>query len=224
MPGRETPLINGGIYHIFNKTIDSKKVFLNPHDSDIFLDIIKYYRSNKPIFSYSRFRKLQDDMRDYLLEELSFKKFFQIELLCYCLMPTHFHFLIRQKKENGTSRFVADVTNSFTRYHNLKAERKGPIFLQRFRAERIMSQEHLIHVSRYIHLNPYSSQIVQNYDQLETYRWSSLKEYLSGKAHLAEPKYLLKIFGDDSSRYRNFVLSNAEYQRTLEYCKHTKKW
>ena len=77
MPGRETPLINGGIYHIFNKTIDSKKVFLNPHDSDIFLDIIKYYRSTKPILSYPRFRKLQNDIGGYLLKELSFKKFFQ---------------------------------------------------------------------------------------------------------------------------------------------------
>lgn len=93
-------------------------------------------------------------------------------------MPNHFHLLLKQTKENGISKLVANFQNSYTRYFNLKNERVGPLFQGVFKALRVKTDEQLIHVSRYIHLNPYSSSVIKSFEELKRYPWSSVEEYL----------------------------------------------
>lgn len=122
---------------------------------------------------------------------------------------------------------MADVLNSFTRYFNIKNERKGPLFLPQFKSKVIRSEEQMIHVSRYIHLNPYSNGLITNINQLEKYYFSSFKEYLRDKkrleTNLCNTDLILSIF-HKKERYKQFVLGNAKYQKTLEYIKHVQKW
>lgn len=120
---------------------------------------------------------------------------------------------------------MADILNSFTRYYNSRSKRKGSVFLTPFRSRKVVSDEQFIHTSRYIHLNPYSAGLASSFDELINYPYSSLKEYINkNEEKICSTKDILAMFGGDRKRYKEFVLNNAEYQRTLEYVKYAKDW
>lgn len=176
--------------------------------------------------SYSRFKELVNPNRKrQILSLLSVKKYFKVNVLAYCIMPNHFHLLLQQKADGGISKYLSDVLNALTRHFNIRHDRKGPLFLPRFQAKHIVSREQLIHVSRYIHLNPYSSGLLQKLDELDHYQWSSYLVYTQGAADkLCMSKLILAEFGNSSENYRHFVLNHAQHQRTLEYIKYAEKW
>lgn len=224
MAKRATPLITNQIYHIFNKTIDKKQVFISNRYNSTFLDTLKYYRSTKNIVSYSAFKDLAQQLKSSQEAILSLQEYHLVDIYAYCVMPNHFHLLVKQKQEHGVSKYISNVLNSFTRYFNIKNERKGPLFLPRFKAVLVSSEEQFKHVSRYIHLNPYSSNLVEKISVLRTYPLSSLHEYSAKTPFICSTSYLLTYFNNSLSRYYRFLENNAEYQKTLEYCKHTAKW
>src|SRR3989338_8470630 len=213
MPGRLEPFINGGIYHIFNRTINKQQIFSSPPYCEKFLEIVKYYRSTKAIVSFSSLKKFNLEFQKELYKKIQIKKYFNIEILVYSLMPTHYHFLLQQKKSNGISIFMADVLNSFTRFHNIKNDKLGPLFLPRFKSKKVTTDEQTKHVSRYIHLNYLSAGFAKNFAKLIDYPWSSLSEYLSDKKGLCNKKFIMQLFDSNTARYRKFVEDNADYQR-----------
>lgn len=225
MPGREEILSTGHLYHIFNKLMDSKTIFKEPFYCKLLLDLFLYYRSTQISCSYSRFRKLPTQIQAKILRKLAFKKHFKVDILAFSFMPTHFHLLVRQRIDGGISKYISDTFNAFTRYYNIKNTRKGPLFLPRFKCVRIKSEPQLIHVSRYIHLNPYSSELVKSIAELVRYPWSSYKEYIvRQKYRTCETDTIMSLFYDHKKLYKKFVENHAEYQKTLEYAKHARKW
>lgn len=224
MPGRLEPFINNLTYHVFNKALNSQRIF-DDYYSDIFLFGVSYYRSAKARVSLSHFKRMPFELQQELFNITSQSEFFRVEILALCLMPTHYHLLLRQKQNDGVSRFMSDLSNSFTRFHNIKNNKIGPIFIPRFKAERIVTEEHLKHVCRYIFLNPYSGELVTNFEDLENYMWSSYKEYLDkSKQFLSNPDPVMSLFGNDPARFRKFVSDHADYQRSLEHVKYAEKW
>ena len=184
MPGRSTPLVNNEYYHIFNRGSDKRDVFLKPRDFSRFIQTLYYYQFSGP---KPKFSMLSKDTR------LAFKGSEEsklVEILCYCLMPNHCHFLVRQVKEDGIAKFVSQLFNSYTKYFNTKYQRVGALFQGVFKAVRIETDEQLVHVSRYIHLNPAVSQLDDN---LINYPWSSLAEYLEDE-RLCSTKEILEFF------------------------------
>lgn len=143
-----------------------------------------------------------------------------VELICFCLMPNHLHLLLSQKKDNGISKFMANLQNSYTRYFNTKHERIGPLMQGQFKAVLIEDDEQLLHVSRYIHLNPYSSFIVKDLTDLEKYPWSSLPEYLGIVSTSICNKQVILSYFKSVEDYKKFVFDQADYQRKLEKIKH----
>ena len=221
MPSRRDIFVNGGIYHIFSKTIDRKIIFNNNDLCSEFLNTASYYQSQTSNIRYSRYKE------NVLNEEVNliYNKSPKVYILSYCLMPNHYHLLIKQKQEGGVIRFMANLLNSFTHYYNYINKRKGSLFLTPFRSRKIVSDEQLIHTSRYIHLNPYSAGIVRSYQELIDYPYSSLKEYVKDeKEGICNTDSILKMFNNNKDRYKDFVLGNAEHQRTLEYIKYAKDW
>ena len=220
MPGRKEDVITDKIYHVFNKSIYDPATLKDGYSCQLFYDLLIYYKSSKNPGSFSKFRRLPKPDQKTILKNLYQKKYFLADVLAYCFMPNHFHFLLKQNKDQGISKFMGDSVNAFTRHLNLKRESKGPIFLPRFKAVSIKSEEQLIHVSRYIHLNPYTSKLVKSIEDLEKFPWSSLKEYKEkNKNSLSQSKTILNSFRGNYSRYKSFVVGQADYQRTLEYCK-----
>jgi len=140
-----------------------------------------------------------------------------VEIVCYCLMPNHFHFLLKQIKDGGISEFISKLSNSFTRYFNTKNERIGPLLQGEFKSVYVESNEQLLHLSRYIHLNPLVGYVTKD---LETYRWSSYLEYLGmTNADICFKEIILDQFKSVND-YRQFVLDQEDYGKRLEAIKH----
>lgn len=225
MPGRRDSFSNNGTYHIFNRTIDGEKIFSHPSLSVLFLDTLCYYRSSLIDRSFSHFKLLDKSIQEKQKTKLSIQKFFIIDILGYCLMPTHFHFLVRQRIDDGARVFMSNVMNSFTRHYNVKNHRKGPLFLPRFQSREILTDELIMHVSRYQHLNPFSGGLVDTLEELTEYPWSSYASYVNGTVSpVVNCKPVLQLFGNDGRQYKQFIEDQADYQQSLEELKYLNRW
>ena len=142
-----------------------------------------------------------------------------VDILCYCLMPNHFHFLLKQKEERGVPKFMSMFTNSYTKYFNTKQKRNGPLFQGNFKAVWIEDDDQLMHVSRYIHLNPVVSYIIKE-QELDSFPWSSFREYLGQSVRsLCNTDMILSQF-KSAKEYRSFVHNQIDYAKTLSAIEH----
>lgn len=220
MPGREIPLVTNQYYHVLNRGVASQPVFNNKRDYIRAFETLFYYQNKELPLKYSKFLSLSKDERARILEKLAQGKNFLVEIIAYCFMPNHLHLLLKQVVENGISKFMSNFTNSYTRYFNTKNKRNGPIFQGKFKAIRIETDEQLLHLSRYIHLNPYSSFLIKNLNDLTNYPFSSLSEFLGETdIKLCSKQIILGRF-KNKNLYQKFVFDQADYQRKLEEIKH----
>ena len=135
-----------------------------------------------------------------------------VELICYCLMPNHFHLIVKQMKSGGITKFAGLVLNSYTKYFNTRYKRVGSLFQGTFKAARVGTDEHLLHLSRYIHLNPLVDNVVRN---LRKFPFSSYHEYIRGEGKLTNPTEVLSHFKSGKD-YEKFVQDPEAYGRTLK--------
>lgn len=132
-------------------------------------------------------------------------------------MPNHFHLIVKQNIDGGIQKFMQKIQNSYTKYFNTIYKRVGPLVQGTFKAVPIESDVQLIHVSRYIHLNPYVSGITQD---LDTYHYSSFPDFIGIKNGQLCNKELLLNFFKNSEDYKNFVIGNSDYAKEIEAMKH----
>ncbi len=218
MPSRKSPLVTGEIYHVYNRTIDRKDIFTSKKECLRAVETIRYYRFLGTQLRLSELLQLESTKRLKIQKNLS-----ESEKLIYiysnCLMSNHYHFLLKQVADNGICKFMGNFQNSYTRYFNVKNKRVGPIFLTQFKAVRIETLEQFLHVSRYIHLNPYSGFLVKDLSKLEEYHYSSLPHYLKKvKLDYIEDDLILSLMSAKS--YKDFVFDQADYQRELKTIEH----
>jgi len=135
-------------------------------------------------------------------------------------MPNHFHLLLKQSKDKGILTFMRSFQNSYAHYFNHKAKRKGTLFQGRFKTIRVETEAQLLHLSRYIHLNPLSSYVIKDLTALWQYPYSSLLEYINlQKSQYCQKQIILKQFSNRLD-YKKFVSDRADYQQSLEKIKH----
>ncbi|OGK23241.1 hypothetical protein A3A46_04510 [Candidatus Roizmanbacteria bacterium RIFCSPLOWO2_01_FULL_37_13] len=202
----------GEIFHVFNKSIANYGIFNDLENSRRFIDTLFYYNNKLEDESFSKFLKRKEN---YHAENLLIAKDFPyIKFLCYCIMPDHYHLLVKIIEEDYFSKYISDVENSFTRFFNVKFERIGPLWQTSFKSVRIKSNEQLLHVHRYIHLNPTTSSLV---DKPEDWTHSSYRDFISN------PKFLREIITEISIKnpdtYKRFVEDQKDYQRKLKLIK-----
>lgn len=141
------------------------------------------------------------------------------DILAYCLIPNHFHLLVRQIGNNGISYFMTPLSISYSKYYNMRHKRSGHLFGSTFKAVFIESDDQLIHISRYIHLNPYISSLV-SLERLDQYPWSSLPQYYSSQHRgIAMVSDVLTHFSSIKS-YEQFINDYADYAKKLKNYKH----
>lgn len=218
MAGRSIPLVTGEYYHVYNRGVGKQPTFLSRWDYEQMMLTIPYYQLPDPPVKLSRFKELPQEQRMSFLGKHEREKEKLVEIVSFVLMPNHFHLLLHQTKDNGISIFISLITNSFTRYFNTKHKRVGPIFQGVFKAVHVETDEQLLHLSRYIHLNPLVSFVVKEENFL-SYPWSSFPDYLKGKSSLVTIKSVLSHFST-SQKYQEFVLDQADYGKKLERIKH----
>lgn len=209
MPSRIIPFINGQIYHIYNRGTEKRPIFKTKRDQQRFLKTLQYYQfaGPKPRFSFFSPSSLNQPSPD--------KKI--VEVIAYCLMPNHFHFLLKQVRDGGITEFTSKLSNSYTKYYNTKYSRVGPLLQGEFKAIHVEEDSQLIHLSRYIHLNPVASFLVKNLDE---YPWSSYEEYITNKGGFCKRQLVLDLF-KSPQMYKQFILDQVSYAQELEKIKHT---
>ncbi len=218
MPLRVLPLVNGEYYHVYNSGVALQPTYSTKRDYERFLLCLSYYRFNNLPFKLSRLLQIPNEERESVIASLEKTNDKTVEIIAFCLMPNHFHILVQQLAEGGISKFMRQITDSYTRYFNTKSDRVGPLFQGAFKAVHVENDDQLIHLSRYIHLNPLVSYIVREPDFLE-YPWSSFRNYISGDFQFVNPEIILANFKSPQD-YLKFVMDQANYGRELEKIKH----
>jgi putative transposase len=215
-PRREL-LANQEIYHIYNKSIANEEIFNYKRSIDRALDLINFCRFIQEL-RYSRFKLLPGEIREEYYNKM-LKKPPLVEIYAYSIMPTHYHILLKQLQENGIASFISKFQNAFAKYFNKKNNRKGGLFIRPFKAKRIASDELFLHVSRYIHLNPVTSYLI-NFDNLVNDQRSSFSYYLDSKHvnKLINTKLASSLVGS-KNKYKKFVNNQVDYQRNLRKIK-----
>lgn len=209
MPYRLIPFANGEFYHLYNRGLEKKDIFTQTRDYSQFIKTFFYYQIQNPKPKFSIYR------RTSIFPVDSTKKI--VDIICYCLMPNHFHLLIKQLKDGGITEFMRRFILSYIKYRNIKYKHQGPLLNGSFKAVLMETDEQLLHVSRYIHLNPLVSKLVKD---LNFYPWSSYKTYIGLEENPALAKEEILSFFKSPKEYEKFVLDNADYGTTLELLKH----
>ena len=215
MPGRKTPLVNDHYYHIYNRGVDLRPVFIDKRNYQMFLDLLNYYRFSNTLVSFSKLKMMSQSNREDILVSLKENGKKMSEIIAFCLMPNHFHLLVKQVENEGISKFLSQIQNSYTKYFNKKHNRVGPLFQGKFKSVLVETEKQLLHLTRYIHLNPYSAVVVKEIEQLFDYPWLSLRQYLKLEEGICDFEKVVNVTG-----YKQFLCDQADYQRQLEKVKH----
>ena len=215
---RKIIFANNEYYHIFNRGVEKRPTFTTKYEYVRARDSLNFYRFGELPIRYSKFLNLGRDKKAQFLHALNTDQL-QIEIIAYCLMRNHFHFLLKQIKEHGIVKFMAKYTNSYTKYFNTKDDRVGPLFQGVFKAVHVENDEQLLHLSRYIHLNPVLCFIFKA-EELSQYQWSSYPEYLDEKnSSLVNAAEVLTFFKSRSD-YKDFVLDQVDYAKQARQIEH----
>jgi len=215
MSSREIPLVNGEMYHIFTKSIAGFKIFNSPSDFRRMLNTLIFYSYEKTPCKLSLFLKRQDITNSKPALEFGSQKI--VEIIAYCIMPTHIHLILKQLKDEGISKYINLILKSYSKYFNEKHARKGPLWESRFKNVLVETEEQFLHLTRYIHLNPSTAYLV---DKPDNWEFSSYKEYLRKTENNATVCNFLNYLYMDTFSYENFVNNFIDYERTISKIKH----
>ena len=213
---RKNPLRTGEVYHIFNKSIAGFKIFNNDSAISRIVALLKYYQINQSPFKFSYFIKANQKEKPEFLWRLGAEKSHLVEIIAYCIMPTHLHLILKQMKDKGISIFMNNILNSYSRYFNIRYKRKGPLWEGRFKNVLITTDEQLLHLTRYIHLNPVTAFLV---DKPHSWNASSYNEYLLNVDEDKKICIYKAILNIEPNVYKSFVEDRVSYQRDLKRIK-----
>lgn len=197
-----------GYYHIYNRGVEKRQIFMDERDYRVFLSYLKVALS--PELEEESKEEALSTIEEARLRRLRLHQ--KCDLLAYCLMPNHFHLLIYQNDESmAITNLMRSTMTGYVSYFNKRYERVGGLFQSRYKASLIDNDSYLSHISRYIHLNP---------KEWKYYPYSSYR-YYSGELETAwlKPDLILSMFNGGSD-YERFLEDYSDYQAGLENLKH----
>lgn len=220
-----------GIYHILNRGVDKRKIFLDKQDYFRFIHDLFEFNDESLVTNNSYYFYSADNKFDK--EKNNNKKFRKllVNIHAFCLMPNHYHLLLSPKTENGISKFMHKLDKGYSRYFNIKNQRKGTLFEGRYKSILVSKEPHFYHLPYYIHLNPLDIEFpewrngqLRNCKQalefLDNYRWSSHLDYYGKKnfPSVTNREFLLDVFGG-TEKYTESIkkwLINLELEKFRE--------
>ncbi len=207
---RKVALRTGCFYHIFTRSIAGFEIFRYREEYLRMLETFRFYQYVRLGVRFSRRDRPGIQKIASAGLELPYVRF-----IAYCIMPTHVHFILEQVMDDGISEFMRLTLNSYAKYFNKKSGRKGPLWESRFENRLIETDEYVLHLSRYIHLNPTSAGLVT---YPEDWEFSSCREYFGiCQGHpLCEFKKVIPL---SPGIYRKFMEDRVGYQRDLQILK-----
>ena len=208
---RKVRLTENEYYHIYNRGVDKRNVFLDDfcfyrfYTSLILLNDIqdglmeryRDYQRTHPKAQPSEFLRLSLRKENPL-----------VKIVAYCLNPNHYHFILEQKKENGIEKFMHRIGTSYTMYFNKKYQRSGALFQGRFKSAQIKPNG-LLYLSAYVNCNSE----IHGIAKAEKYRWCSFPDYIGKRRdNLCSKKTILGDF-KSGKEYFEFAKENMKAQK-----------
>lgn len=163
MPSRKIVFAKGCYYHIFNRGVNRENIFASSQH---------YYHCLK-------------------LVKTNFHKF-NISMIAYCLMPNHYHFLVRVDGYDSLSKCLGFTFDAYAQSFNKSTGRVGTLFQDRFKAIQVEDESYLLHLCRYIHLNPMEADLVK---QPEDWLFSNYLEWIKKRnGNLVDHSFITSYF------------------------------
>ncbi len=185
-------------YHLYNRGVEKRDVFLDQQDYTVFLGLLKKYLTGDSGTKTHRHK----------FDNLSG----QVSLLAYCLMPNHFHLLLYQTSQDAITKLMRRIVTGYVMYFNNKYSRVGTLFQGTYRASHINADAYLHHISRYIHMNA---------DDYQAWPYSSLKYYKEPQKAPAwlNPQVVLELFDNNPGAYEEFIKDYENSKQELSVLK-----
>lgn len=215
---RSLVFTNDEYYHVFNRGIDRRVTFTNKREYTRAVDLLSFYQYVTIPLRYSRYMDTPEEMRQIYFDKM-LESGKLVDVIAFCLMPNHFHLLIKQRIDNGIATYIANFVNAYTKYLNKKYQRTGPLFQGVFKAVYVETEEQLVHLTRYIHLNPVASSVISS-EQLSIYPWTSFPIYEDSVTSDIVEKDTVALIHSLVPDYKKFVMDQVSYSKELEKIKH----
>ncbi|MCG2685787.1 hypothetical protein L6258_00260 [Candidatus Parcubacteria bacterium] len=210
---RKIILVTDRIYHVYNRGVEKRDIFPSPDDYSRFISILDHHL--KYAYPYSvlkhRLGKAQSpEARREILLQLELKRIEPpVAIISFCLMPNHYHLTLKQLVENGVTDFMHRMGTSYTGYFNLRRERTGRLFDSPFKTALVKSEEQLLYLTRYQHINPRVLGLKTSGEFVD-YPWSSLSTYLGGERFpFVKPEVVMSTFAKPEG-YLDFVSAKID--------------
>lgn len=216
--GRKFILEIDEFYHIYSRGVDKRAIFLDNDDYFRFIKLL-WICNHSDSFVY----------RD-LINNLPSKNVFDfpadqtlVDIGAYCLMPNHFHLLVHEKLENGTSIFMQKLLTSYVKYFNTKYKRTGCLYESAFKATHLDDDNYLQYIYAYINLNPvklvfpgWKKEDGQgNFNSLKAKKFIEEYQYSSYQDHLGENRKQAKIINQEA--FPDYFEGQGDFETMLDF-------
>lgn len=201
----------GEYYHIFNRGVDKRDIFGDIHDLERFMQSIREFNTVTPIGSIyeNKFQKPQLGDSVSKLQPL-------VEFISYCILPNHYHFILKQIHEKGIEKFIHRFALGYSMYFNKKYKRSGVLFQGAYKALHIDTNEYLLHASAYVTFNDI---VHKKWSSNSLFIRSSWPEYVEKKIDAITKNGIILEQFNSVSEYKEFaldVVNNVRDQRKLD--------
>ena len=173
MPNQPVIFLPNNYYHVYNRGANKENIFFSADN-------------------YSYCQKLIEKNVEKM----------DVTLVAYCLMPNHYHFLIRQDGQIPVSKFVQNLFDSYVQAVNKQQHRQGTLFGGKFKRKHVDKEEYLIYLCRYIHRNPVEAGLVS---KPEEWDYSNYSEWIDLRDGDLVDEQFIKEYFDIPQLYSEFV-------------------
>lgn len=208
-----TKFANDEYYHVYNRGVEKRKIFLNVSDYERFMLALELMNDEQDglmiLWRDYKESKPNAQIKDFLRLNLREKRKKLVEIICYCLNQNHYHLILKQISERGVERFMQRLGTGHTMYFNKKNKRSGVLFQGGFKSSHIDSNEYLLYLSAYVNGNNF----IHGYRKDFNWPYSSVGEYIGkNKKNLCRKSVILEQF-KDIREYEKFCRTNIFYLR-----------
>ncbi len=177
---RNIKIAPGEHYHVFNRGVGKQIIFHDKIDYTRFLFLVLHFQSSVTFSQIGRLsKKFLHDVQHSVLDrevEQDIIKNRSVELVGFCLMPNHFHLIVKELDEGGIAMYMQRILNAYTKYYNTKYQKSGHLFQGPYKAVHIEDDKQLLYLSAYIHRNP--RELKGWSGKEKEYPWSSCEDFI----------------------------------------------
>lgn len=201
---RKVKLANGEYYHILNRGVDKRAVFLDEEDLERFLQSMQEFNTLEPIGSIYELKARRKNEK--FGNPVSKDKIEMVSFICYCLNPNHYHLVLKQLVDRGIEKFMHRLALGYSKYFNSKYKRNGFLFQGPYKVSHINSDSYLLHVSAYVNLN---NKVHEMENMLYRSSWEEYFNNTQGRIKFCEKDIILNQFSNPE-KYKNFAEESLE--------------